>query len=95
MLQTAHVESRLLTQAVDPFCLQCNHCTVFSAASVENRKRYTTMAPTWRYTACIALVALLAGPAGRGAEAATRKSEEERRAEYERYVSAVRKGRGE
>lgn len=55
-------------------------------------KRDTTMAPTWRCAACIALVALVAGPAGRGAEAATKKSEEERRAEYERYVDCLRRG---
>lgn len=43
------------------------------------------MAPTWRYAACVVLMALVAGSAGRGAEASTRKSDEERRAEYERY----------
>lgn len=47
------------------------------------------MAPTWRYAACIVLIALVAGPVGRGAEAATKKSDEERRAEYERCVRIV------
>eukprot|EP00903_Cladosiphon_okamuranus_P020403 g18723.t1 len=47
------------------------------------------MAPKWRYAWCLVLMALAAGPGGRGAEGATRKSDEERRAEYERFVDKM------
>lgn len=47
------------------------------------------MAPASRYITCVVLAALVAGPPGSGggveAQRVTRKSDEERRAEYERY----------
>ncbi|CAM9291134.1 unnamed protein product [Scytosiphon promiscuus] len=51
------------------------------------------MAPASRYITCVVVAALVAGPVGRGggveAQRVTRKSDEERRAEYERFVDKM------